>query len=120
MSATNRFAQRLMSIEGVEQIILTRNDGHVITHNVRDPDELSALAILSGITAAGVSKSMGFSPMNFLMTTRRSAGPFLVFPVDKYYLGVIQHPDATQQEMIEEIQHVLKQVVNQRKKSAAS
>lgn len=120
MSAAERFAKRINRIKGVANFILTRNDGRIITHNVDHPEDLATLVTLCGFNADAVRKTIGFSQFNYLYAGCQHQNPLLVFPFDRYFLGIRQLRDAEQQELIEEVQHVLQQVVSQRDKKDES
>lgn len=120
MSAAERFAKRINRIKGVTGFVLTRNDGRIITHNVEQPDNLAALVTLCGFNADAVGKTIGFSQLNYLLVGCQQQEPLLVFPFDRYFLGIRQQCEAEQEELIEEVLHVLQQVVSQRDKKDAS
>jgi len=120
MSAAERFARRINRIQGVTGFILTRNDGQVITHNVDRPEELASLITHCGGHAEAVRKAIGFTRFNYLFAGCLQQDPLLVFPFDRYLLGIRQLRDVEQQELIEEVQQVLRQVVSQRDKKVST
>jgi len=120
MSAIERFANRIRQIKGVAEFALVRNDGHTMVHNLREPGEFTSLVTLFGLNAHSIGKSIGFSQYHYLIANRHAAGSLLIFPLDKYFLGIAQRQDANQAAMIAEIQAVLAQVVSQKKSAGAT
>ncbi|RME38106.1 MAG: roadblock/LC7 domain-containing protein [Deltaproteobacteria bacterium] len=107
-TASERFAARMKAIEGVEQFVLVRKDGRIITHNLEDPDELAALATLCGLQAESIAQALGFTPMDYQVLQRDSGKNVSVFRLDKYFVGVIQQADSPLEELIDRVTRFLR------------
>jgi len=114
MSNADRFAQRINQIDGISQFVLCRHDGHVITHNMDDCDDLSSVATICGINAQAIQTTIGFSGFRCLTLSRPGREHCHIFPIDKYFLGVIQSPDASSSALIGEVQNFLQTLVRQK------
>ncbi|ORJ61562.1 roadblock/LC7 domain-containing protein [Geothermobacter hydrogeniphilus] len=116
MSNADRFAQRIVQIDGVNQFVLCRHDGHVITHNMEDCDDLASVATICGINAQAIQQAIGFSGFRCLTLKRQGQHHCHIFPIDKYFLGIIQNPETAATELVENVQRFLQTLV--RKKPA--
>lgn len=103
MTGTDLFSQHLSQINGVEGFIVLRKDGHILAHNVAHAENYASLATLSGISAQGVQKTMGFTPFHHLAFTRIHAPSLIVFTLDKFYVGVVAKGGANLSELIEDV-----------------
>jgi len=114
MSNADRFAQRISRIKGVDQFVLCRHDGHVITHNMDDSDDLASVATLCGMNAQAIQSTIGFSGLRSLSLRRQGRRHCHIFPIDKYFLGVIQQQDQPSEEVIQDVQKFLQSLVRQK------
>jgi len=70
MANLEAFAQRVLKIEGVEQFIFIRNDGHILIHNVENPQSLSALAAFTGLSGEAIRTVIGTTYFKHLSFSR--------------------------------------------------
>ena len=117
MSAAERFAQRISQIKGVDRFVLTRQDGQIVTHNLSNPEQLASVVTLGGYGAQAVQDSVGFSPFRYLVCTRPESRNLIIFPLDKYFLGIQQKPDTSQGELVGEVGRFLQHILSRRKDS---
>jgi len=117
MSAAERFANRIAQIKGVDQFVLTRQDGQIITHNLSNPEQLASVVTLGGYGAQAIQKSVGFSQFRYLVCTRPQSQNLIVFSLDKYFLGIQQKPDTSQAELVSEVSRFLQHILSRRKET---
>jgi len=111
MSGIERFAQHLSKFKGVEHFVLTRNDGQLVTHNLPDPDDLASLVTLCGLSALAIRKTIGFSQFKHLICACAEHRSLIIFPLDKYFLGIRQKADANQAELIDGVNRFLQRLI---------
>ncbi len=99
------FVQRLLQIEGVNQYILIKNDGDIISHNVKiDYSEtLSSMIVFCCFSGDALKSDMGFSKFKYLILLRKSKEHLIVFPLKKFFLGILQHPDMSIPDLVDEV-----------------
>jgi predicted regulator of Ras-like GTPase activity (Roadblock/LC7/MglB family) len=110
MSAIERFAQRLSQFQGVEHFVLARNDGQLVTHNLSEPDDLASLVTLCGLNAQAIRKTIGFSRFRHLVCTNARQANLIIFPLDRYFLGIFKRTGANQAELIDEVSRFLQRL----------
>lgn len=106
-----------MKIDGVKNFILVRQDGHLIIHNVEDPDKLTDITVLSGLGADAVKAHGGFTFFKYLMVSRANKENYFIFQIEKYFLGIIQKTDAFGPDLAEKVLRFLQAIT--RKKAEA-
>lgn len=107
MTTVKEFLARVNDIKGVEGCLLVRADGHLLGHLVKNPEKLSSLSAISAKYARGLMDKAGFSYFRLLSFERASGGNFHIFPIDQYYLGVVQSPDFPLTTMVEKVTSLL-------------
>lgn len=107
MTTVKDFLVRVNNIKGVEGCLLVRADGHLLGHLVKNPEKLSSLLAISAKYARGLMDKAGFSYFRLLSFERAGGGSFHIFPIDQYYLGVVQSPDFPLSTMTEKVTHLL-------------
>ena len=111
MSAIERFAQRLSQLKGVEHFVLTRNDGQLVTHDLPEPDELASLVTLCGLSAQAIRKTVGFSQFKHLVCACARQPDLIIFPLERYFLGIRKKAGANQAELIAEVTRFLQRLL---------
>lgn len=110
MSATERFAQRLTALPGVEQFVLTRDDGRILTHNLSAPQELASLVTLCGINGQALPAAVGFTSFRHIICACRGQQDLIIFPLERYFLGIRKRADANRGELIEAVNRFLQRL----------
>jgi hypothetical protein len=103
MANLEAFAERVLKIEGVEQFIFLRNDGHILIHNVENPKSLSALVAFTGLNGDAIPAVIGTTRFRYLSISRMNKEHFLVFPFDNYFLGIMQHAEAYTPDVVQRV-----------------
>ncbi|PLX79325.1 MAG: hypothetical protein C0616_11755 [Desulfuromonas sp.] len=114
MKASERFANRLNTIKGVKHFVLARNDGQLVTHNLTEPDNLSSMTTLCGIYATHIKETLGFGTFEHMVLFRANEEHVVLFPLDRYFLGIVHHSGADQPALIERITRFLQSLLLKR------
>lgn len=114
MATIQEFSKRISDIEGVKSYILIRNDGHVVTHNVDDPETVSTMIVFSGLSSDEIRSVMGFSGLSYFILTRENKEKLLIFPIRTYFLGIFQQADAYGPDVIEKVQEFIHAITKQK------
>lgn len=101
MATAKEFVTRVGQIDGVSSCVLIREDGEILGHNMEDPDLYTSLMILGGTSARGIMDKVGFSHCRHLSFNRGNKEHFHLFPIETFYLGVIQSPDCYLPDMLQ-------------------
>lgn len=87
LSNSKRFLSSILKIPGIKRLILVdKNAGIFLTKNIENPEKLAGMISNCG----SLSHLIGGKKMKFIIFSRESRNDFLIFPVGKYYLGVIK------------------------------
>ena len=103
MTRLEVFANRIELISGVESFVLVRKSGEVVTHNMKNPEDLAAMVTICGIGSGAAMQAIGFSNFRFMMFNRVDQRNFMVFFLDRYFLGIQQIAGADDKQLSSEI-----------------
>lgn len=117
MANLEAFAQRVLKIDGVEQFIFIRNDGHILIHNVENPETLSALVAFTGLSGEAMRAVIGATYFRHLHISRQNKENFLIFPLDNYFLGILQHSEAYTPDVIHRVARLIQAITRTRNSS---
>jgi hypothetical protein len=110
MATAREFVTRIGQIDGVGSCVLVREDGEILGHSMEDPDLYTALMILGGTSARGIMDKVGFSHCRHLSFNRDGKEHFHLFPIDKFYLGILQSPDCYLPDMLQAVLRLIGRV----------
>ena len=116
MTKLEIFSNRIELISGVESFVLVRRSGEVVTHNMKNPDDLASMVTICGIGANAVLHSVGFSQFRHLTLNRVDRRNFLVFFLDRYFLGIQQIAGTDDQQLAAEIYDFLQDLLEKNRK----
>ena len=120
MTRLEVFANRIELISGVESFVLVRRSGEVVTHTMKSPDDLASMVTICGIATNAVKQTFGFTDFRHLSFNRLGQRNFLLFYLDRYFLGVQQVAGTDAQRLATEIDDFLKSLLNQYRKETQS
>jgi len=120
MTKLEIFANRIELVSGVETFVLVRRNGEIVTHNMKTPDDLAAMVTICGIGSNAVMQTIGFSGLRHLSINRIDQRNFLVFYLDRYFLGVQQVAGTDGQRLAFEIYDFLQSLLKQYQKETQS
>lgn len=106
--ATAKDFSRLGDIEGVNNYILVRNDGYVVSENYEDAVTLSSAIVTSGRQCDSLSEDLEDRRYIYSCVERHSGENVLVFSLGRYYLGIIKHAASDPQQIADKIIAFLK------------
>jgi len=107
MATVKEFLIRINQIEGVDGCLLIKDDGSPLGHMIDDAKKLSSLLTIGGKYARDIMDKAGFTYCRHLTFDRENGEKFYLFPVDKFYLGLMQTPDCPEEEMIKKVNYLL-------------
>lgn len=110
MATIHDFLARINKIEGVAGCLLVKDDGHVLAHLVDGPGDYSSLIAICSKHALTIMETSGFSFFRSLSFAQGKGQGFHIFPLQQYYLGVIQQPDYPVEKVITHVNHLLSHV----------
>jgi hypothetical protein len=110
MATAKEFVARITEIDGVSGCVLVREDGEIIGRSLDDPDLYASLMILGGTSARGIMDKVGFSYCRYLSFNREGKQHFHLFPIDKFYLGVVQTPECYVPDMLQAVLRLIGRV----------
>lgn len=110
MATAKEFVDRISNIEGVSGCLLVREDGEILGRSLEDPDLYTSLMIHGGISARGIMDKVGFSYCRYLSFNREGKEHFHLFPIDKFYLGVIQTSECYVPDMLQAVLRLIGRV----------
>lgn len=110
MATAKEFVARISDVDGVSGCVLVREDGEILGRSLNDPDLYTSLMILGGTSARGIMDKVGFSYCRYLSFSREGKQHFYLFPIDKFYLGVIQTPDCYVPDMLQAVLRLIGRV----------
>jgi hypothetical protein len=116
MATIQDFAKRIMQIEGVKNMILVRNDGHILTHNIDNPIELSSTIVFCGLTGDALRSVVGFSCLNYFIISRESKEKLFVFPIESYFLGIYQYANAYSPDLVNSVSRIVQALTRKKQR----
>ena len=114
MATASEFISQIAAIKGVDGCLLVRDDGHLLAQSIEDAETYSSLLVISGGYARDVMARAGFSYCRFLSFNRGGNRNFHVFPIDRYFLGVVQTPNCQLPQMIDSVTELVGRVIRGR------
>jgi hypothetical protein len=107
MPDTESFAS-LLTVPGVDQYIFVDRDGNIFSQAMAESQKMAELVSFCGLNAQAIGK-INF---RYLAFSLENQGYFFIFPVGKYYLGVIKQEDISCAVLVDNILQFLKDNVN--------
>ncbi|HAO23340.1 MAG: hypothetical protein BWK80_47080 [Desulfobacteraceae bacterium IS3] len=117
MATIQDFGKRILQIPGITQYLLVRNDGKVMAHNVDAPESLASVILFCGLNCDAIGSVAGLTYLKYLMLTRKNNEKLLIFPMDTYFLGIIQNADAYSPEIVDSVIRLVQMVIKPKKTS---
>ncbi len=103
MSNIERF-RTIISVPGIDQYILVDKTAKIFSHNAKNPEKLAEITSVCGFKSHALGKTK-FSHIMFSMENHKN---FFIFPVGKYYLGVVKQESINSTLMVDNILRFLK------------
>lgn len=95
MTTVREFHNIMGQLRGIEHFILTRNDGRVVTHDLKNPTELSTMISYCGLNADVMRKFIGTTRFRYMVFTQNNHKRFFIIPLGDYFLGALMVSDAS-------------------------
>jgi hypothetical protein len=110
MATAKEFVARISEIDGVAGCLLVRQDGEILGRSLEDPDLYAQLMIHGGTSAQSIMGHAGFSYCRHLSFNREGKEHFHLFPIDKFYLGVLQTSECYVPDMLQAVLRLIGRV----------
>jgi len=81
--------KKINTLEGIQQYIVIDHHGNIISQNSKAPETMARILASCGKNFYAIGKSN----FKFCVFSRKNKQDFFIFPVGKYYLGVIKQKD---------------------------
>lgn len=107
MASVKDFA-RIGNIEGVNNYVLVRNDGFVVSENYEDAISLTSAIVTSGKYCDSLTDDLEFGRYLYCCIERLSGENVLIFSLGRYYLGIIKHADTDPQRLADAVMAFIK------------
>ena len=112
--ATLQDFQFLSYIDGVDQYLFIRRDGHIVSHNFEDPENSVSAVAMIAMNCEALQRDMGNKRCLYCQFQRSSGQHLIVFLLGNYYLCILQRPDRDNATTIENIITYLKKLTLER------
>ena len=103
MTPLEKFKQ-ISKIDGVDQYILVNPKGNIASHDIKNPEKAANIVLLCGQNSFAIGKAH----FKYLVFSRENHKNFFIFPVGKYYLGVVKKNDVNNFILADNIMNFLK------------
>jgi len=104
----------ISKVPGVDQFIFVNGKGSITAHNIKNPENAAKIVLTCGKNSSAISKT----DFKYLIFSRKNKKNFLIFPVGKYYLGVIKQSSISDNTLGENIISFLKKLLKKNKVQA--
>ncbi len=109
MSNIERFTS-ILNVPGVDQYILVDRTGKIFAHAMPEPKKMAEIVSVCGFQ----SHAIGKDNFRYVVFSRENQENFFIFPVGKYYLGVIKQKNMNNDALAENIIQFLKDFPNRK------
>lgn len=113
MTKLEVFTNRIELISGVESFVLVQRNGEVVSHNINNPDDLASMVTICGIGSNAIMQTIGFSHFRHMMFNRMDRRNYLVFFLDRYFLGIQQVSGTDDQQLSVDIYNFIQNLLKQ-------
>jgi len=114
MISLNEF-QKIIRVDGVDQYILVNSNGNIAAHKIDAPQKAAEIVLTCGKNSSAIGKAR----FEHLLFSRENQKNFFIFPVGKYYLGVVKQDNINNATLVGNIVNFLKDLQKRQKKSQA-
>ncbi len=114
MATKEQFAEQIARVPGVKNYLLARGDGRVLVHNLSGAERLASMMVIGGLCSERIRALSGLNCLRYLVLGRTGQENFLVFPLEKYLLGVVQHPEVPPGEVAQGVSAFIEQLLRSR------
>lgn len=106
MIISEKFLQ-IAKIEGVDQYIFTDPKGKIASHDIKDPQNVSAMVFSCGQDI----RTIGNKKFRYAVFSRENKKDIIIFPVGNYSLGVVKQKNTQTLVLVENILNFLHELL---------
>lgn len=110
------FEKKVLTIEGVKGYLFIKEDGRILLGKVScsKPETLASMMVISQMDCDTIRATMGFTHFNFLMLTGKKNDMLFVFPVKKYFLGILYGKGEYDPDFVKKVQRFIKEITSKK------
>ena len=116
MAKINDLVSLVVQIQGVMNYILVREDGHTLSHNFENFEALPSIITFSGLNSEVLKPIMGLTYFKYMSYIRENNEKLLIFPLGKYFLGILQDPEAYTPDIVDTIEKIIESITQKRQR----
>ncbi len=116
MAKINDLVNLVSQVEGVVNYILVREDGHTLSNNFENFEALPSIITFSGLNSEILKPTMGLTHFKYLSYTLENNEKLLIFPLGKYFLGILQHAEAYTPDIVDTMEKIIESITQKRQR----
>lgn len=111
------FKKKILTIEGVKGYLFISEDGRILSGKVScsKPETLASMIVISNMDCDTIRSAMGFTHFNFLMLTSKKNEILFVFPVKRYFLGILYDKGEYDADFVKKVQRFIREITSKKK-----
>lgn len=110
MTSLKTFMQ-IAKLPGVDQYILVDRQGKIAAHDIKTPEQAATMVLTCGLN----SEVIGRTRFEQIIISRQNQKNIFIFPVGKYYLGVVKQKQIDNIRLVNHIGKFLDRILNKKK-----
>ena len=111
MASLDDFA-KVKDVVGVAEYVLVRQDGHIMSHDAKDHEDLGQMVMLCGTNCDAIRTGIP-NRFNYFLYSRDCGEHLIVFPVGGFYLGVIQSASVESSHVARSVTEFIRKLIRQ-------
>ena len=108
--ATIEDFMQISKVIGVDQYIFIDHKGNIIAHDIKHPERAAIMVFSCGQNSYGIGKTR----LNYVLFPRENKKNFFIFPIGKYYLGVVKEQSINNLDLTTNIANFLNGLLKKR------
>ena len=117
MAKIDDLVNLVLQIEGVINYILVREDGHTLSHDFENIETLPSIITFSGLNSEVLKPIMGLTYFKYLSYTRENNEKLLIFPLGKYFIGILQDAEAYTPDIVDTMEKIIESITQKRQRN---
>ena len=109
MTSLKTFKQ-IARLSGVDQYILVDRQGKIAAHDIKNPERAARMVLTCGQNSSIIGKTR----FKQIMFSRQNQKNIFIFPVGKYYLGVVKQKQIDNITLADNVGNFLDRILNKK------
>jgi len=110
MVTVQDYTTLLLQVEEVQNYLLMKPDGKILSHNVSDPDSLSSMLAISNLGIKKIQQSLGFHHFNHMLFKRDNQENLILLKIGSNLLGIQQKANTACSELLSSLTKIQEQL----------